>query len=206
MKLTSRENVETINSEDLFHIVSVNNTSQDPNGSSFKAKIGDLFEYYLKIFPYKNWVSGSTGSYSIKTVNDSGLDATNDYAISEGFATQANGIVSHAEGYGTVAYGDFSHSQGKDTKAFGVNSYAGGYDTVAEGVTSFVYGENSTAYGDYSVVLGKNIYGTKPNTTYVDKLNIKTVGVYIDNNDAIANGLEIGEIYRTSTGQLMIRY
>jgi hypothetical protein len=42
--------------------------------------------------------------------------------------------------------------------------------------------------------------------TYVDNLNIKSLSVYADNAAATSAGLEVGTIYRTSTGQLMVRY
>jgi len=37
-------------------------------------------------------------------------------------------------------------------------------------------------------------------------LNISNMSVYADNAAAIAGGLENGDVYRTSTGVLMIRY
>lgn len=55
------------------------------------------------------WTSGSSGNYSIKTINDSGLDATGNYSVAEGFQTQALGSYTHAEGYGTIA-GEYTPS------------------------------------------------------------------------------------------------
>jgi hypothetical protein len=46
------------------------------------------------------WSSGITGNYSLKTINDSGLEAYGDYSLAEGGETQAYGNYSHAEGYG----------------------------------------------------------------------------------------------------------
>ena len=40
------------------------------------------------------WKTGSTGNYSIKTINDSTTDATGDYAVAEGRNTLASGGTS----------------------------------------------------------------------------------------------------------------
>ncbi len=233
MKLTSRQTAPSLGVTDLLHVVLVNDQSQDPNGSSYKATIQQVVDL-LTVSTNGIWVSGSTGMYSIKAVNDSGLDATGNYAMaegggttasgayshaegfdtsatgiyshSEGVQTLASGVATHAEGYQTIASGDISHAQGNGTIAEGVYSFASGNQSYASGHTSFVHGINSVAAADYSIVFGNNITGTTANTTYVDSLNINTVGVYADNAAAISGGLPVGAIYRTSTGQLMIRY
>lgn len=107
-----------------------------------------------------------------------GIDtlASGSASHAEGSNTVASGLQSHAEGGTTTASGDYSHSEGLATTALGVSSHAGGDTTIASGITSFVHGYQSAAGGDYSVVLGRGITGTTADTTYVDKLNIKTVG------------------------------
>jgi hypothetical protein len=55
-------------------------------------------------------------------------------------------------------------------------------------------------------VLGSNISGTTSDTLYTNFLNLQSVVVAADNAAAIGLGLEVGAVYRTSTGQLMIRY
>lgn len=94
----------------------------------------------------------------------------------EGSSTTASGDFSHSEGLFTTASGDYSHSEGNLTKAQGDYSHAGGWNTIASGQTSFVHGSGSTAGGTNTIVLGANITGGTADTTYVDKLNIKTVG------------------------------
>jgi hypothetical protein len=80
------------------------------------------------------WTSGSTGNYSIKTINNSGLDATGNYAVSEGYDTLASGQASHAEGHNTTASGNNSHTEGTDTtagwKGFSVDSIVDGVITL----------------------------------------------------------------------------
>jgi hypothetical protein len=112
----------------------------------------------------------------------------------EGAQTTAFGIQSHAEGGLTIAGGDYSHAEGFRTTASGFASHAGGSGTTAFGITSFVHGSGSTAVGHYSIVLGRGITGNTDDTTYVDKLNIKTVGagpgttdIGIDANGNVVN-------------------
>jgi hypothetical protein len=92
--------------------------------------------------------------------------------LAEGYATTANGNYSHAEGSYTVANGDYSH--------------AGGLQSTASGNTSFVHGSGSNAGGSSTIVLGDGIIGTQSNYTYVESLNIKTVG-----SSAFANDIRI---------------
>ena len=95
---------------------------------------------------------------------------------SEGFQTTADGNYSHSEGINTTASGDASHTEGSGATASGIASHAGGYNCVSSGLTSFVHGYNSKSIADYVNVLGRNITGNTADTTYVDNLNIKTVG------------------------------
>ena len=96
------------------------------------------------------WTTGSTGSYSLKTINDSGLDATGNYALSEGFETLASGDKSHAEGDTTIASGTTSHAEGNGTIAGGNYSHAEGDRTIASGARSHAEGIFSEASGDKS--------------------------------------------------------
>jgi len=94
----------------------------------------------------------------------------------EGYITTAVGQTTHAEGGLTLATGDYSHAEGNSTTALGVRSHAGGYSSIASGNTSFVHGQFSFAGGNGAIVLGDNITGLTNNYTYVESLNIKTVG------------------------------
>jgi hypothetical protein len=109
--------------------------------------------------------------------------------------TTASGFASHAEGNITTAFGQYSHSENDRTKAFGDGSHAGGSLSIASGATSFVHGVNSIAIGTTTIVLGSNITGSTDNTTYVDNLNIKTLGagasvvnLGIDSNGNVVTG------------------
>jgi len=108
------------------------------------------------------------------------------YSHAEGYGTIASGYTSHAEGLSTTAIGTVSHAEGQGTKAIGQFSHAGGWSTTASGNTSFVHGKDSIAGGDYTIVLGYNITGTTSYYTYVNSLNIGTVG-----SSAFANDIRI---------------
>ena len=101
------------------------------------------------------WISGSTGLFSVKTKNDSGLDAVNDYSLAEGFDTRAQGYASHAEGQYTTAGGQASHAEGDTTRASGQASHAEGFETSASGSYSHTEGSNTTALGSSSHAEGE---------------------------------------------------
>ena len=96
------------------------------------------------------WISGSTGNYSIKANNNSGLDATGNYAVAEGSGTTASGVYSHAEGLKTIASGSTSHAEGRETISGGLYSHAEGYKTTALSEGSHVEGRETTTLGQYS--------------------------------------------------------
>jgi hypothetical protein len=96
------------------------------------------------------WTSGSTGNYSIKTINDSTTDATGNYAVAEGADTLASGYASHAEGEGSIASGDYSHAEGASTIASGDTSHAEGSSTNASGYSSHAEGQQTIASGQGS--------------------------------------------------------
>ncbi len=116
------------------------------------------------------WTSGSTGSYNLKTKNDTSVDTTGNYAIAMGWNSIARGVgsfasggdgtysggtaiggASHAEGIVTTALGNFgSHAEGDTTTAFGDSSHSEGAITIASGYTAHAEGYNTTAQGDQS--------------------------------------------------------
>lgn len=105
-----------------------------------------------------------------------GTMATKPFAHAEGLNSKAIGSASHAQGFNTIADGTASFAMGYDCKTSGDTSFAGGNICTASGQTNFVFGDTSLAKGYMIVVLGGGITGTTDNTTYVDQLNILTVG------------------------------
>lgn len=156
------------------------------------------------------WLSGSSGTNSIRVANGGTTDATGNYALAQNLNTLASGVFSHSEGLGTIASGSSSHSEGRDTIAGGQNSHAqgvmtiasgneshaGGESSEAEGATSFVHSSSSKVTGDRSAILGgQGITGTTDDTVYVPNLNIGTVGggasvnnLGIDTNGNVVTG------------------
>ena len=121
------------------------------------------------------WVSGTTGTYSLKQLNNSGLDATANYAVAINNATTADGVNSFAAGYSTWARGLTSTAIGQNTEAFGDYTFAGGHNAKASGTTSFVWSTESTAFGDRSAVIGgSGIAGINDDTVYVPFLSIQS--------------------------------
>jgi len=110
--------------------------------------------------------AGSSGSYSIKTFNDSTTDATGDYAMAEGYNTFAYGMGSHSEGSDSIAYSDYSHAEGQNTRTSGIASHSEGYTTTSIGIYSHTEGNNSVAYGQASHAEGESCttYGAYSHT------------------------------------------
>jgi hypothetical protein len=158
--------------------------------------------YYTTAFAISSHAEGqyTIASGDISHSEGSGTTASGNYSHAEGYATTTEGYSSHAEGnrtyaFGTeshaegnksTAYGDVSHAEGYYTQAIGNYSHAGGSQSIASGITSFVHGSGSNAGGTSTIVLGDGIIGTQSNYTYVESLNIKTVG-----STAFANDIRI---------------
>lgn len=101
------------------------------------------------------WSSGSTGLSSIKADNGSGLDATGNYALAEGYATLASGQYSHAEGNITTSVGNASHAEGFSGASIGFAAHSEGYQTIASGASSHAEGYLTTSSAAYSHAEGR---------------------------------------------------
>ena len=123
------------------------------------------------------WISGSTGNNSIKANNDSGLDATGDYAVAEGAGTLASGYISHAEGSGTTAIGNYSHAEGYNTTAEGAYSHAEGSQTKATGSTSHAEGWRTISGGLYAHAEGRSTIASGEGS-HSEGSETTTIGVY----------------------------
>lgn len=161
---------------------------------------GSTFWSNTSIVSY--WTSGSSGSFSVKTINDSGLDATGDYSLAQGAQTLSSGIASHAEGFraqsignashaegdSTIANGESSHAEGDTTIASGRTSHAEGITTIASGLASHSEGINTLAIGDYSHAKGS---GTTASGIYSSSSGRETVasgiGSYAEGNTTISS-------------------
>lgn len=135
------------------------------------------------------WISGSTGSYSIKTNNGSGNDATGNYALSEGFKTNAIGVASHAEGNTTAATGAYSHSEGRNTQATNSQAHAEGFTSLATGDSSHAEGYQTRATGAYSHSQNRDTRATG-DYTYAGGYNSQATGStsFVHSYNSVAGG------------------
>ena len=95
-------------------------------------------------------------------------------------------------GYGSFAAAQYSIGLGHQVKITADNAVA--------------IGVGSTASHTGAVVLGANNASVVSEHTHIKSLFLSNVPVYADNSAATSGGLVAGQVYRTSTGVLMITY
>lgn len=114
----------------------------------------------------------------------------------------------------SVALGPNSTAAGSGSLAIMRSSYAGGESGIAIGYQansggaqySIAIGRDASASHARSASIGYNVATVVTDHTHVNRLYIKDCPVYADNAAALAAGLVAGQVYRTSTGTLMITY
>jgi hypothetical protein len=99
-----------------------------------------------------------------------------------------------------------STALGNFSVADSLNSVAVGQSSTTTANNSIAIGVDTAASHDGAAVLGKGLTSSVANHTHVNSLFIKEVPVYADNAAALTGGLIAGQVYRTSTGVLMITY
>lgn len=160
------------------------------------------------------WTSGSTGNYSIKTINDSSTDATGDYAISGGYDNLAIGDYSLTIG------GDGNSVSGLRTAIIGGNNNTilsgvignsaiiGGSNNIIlsgfVGNSAIIGGANNVVSGTGSIIIGgSGISGVSTNTVYVPKLNIDSNLLNDDNLTEVLVRATDGTIKYKSTDSFL---
>ena len=135
------------------------------------------------------WVSGSSGTNSIRVNNGGGADATGDYAVATGFLSEASGNYSHAGGLDNTASGDFSQAQGYRTVASGDYSHTEGKDNVSTGSTSHAEGLGTKAHGDNSHAEGAGSISTGTNS-HAGGIDSEASGItsFIHSTNSIVTG------------------
>jgi hypothetical protein len=172
------------------------------------------YQYYPYFIPEASGELNHAEGYQTQANGKNGSHA-------EGYQTIASGTSSHAEGRFTIAGGNYSHAegvggdsvpnqangfashvQGNETIANERNTHAGGFRTIANGDASLVHGYQSIVNGNYSIVLGRNLTGNTADTTYVDNLNVRTLGggtpiagLSVDANGFVVSGSTGGTSY-----------
>jgi hypothetical protein len=145
MKLTTIDNAPYVNLNSLIHIVNTGDTTQSPDGSSYKAPLSDLSPLFGGGNTY--W-SASTGTNAIVIKNSNSV---------------ASGINSSAEGLNTTAGGYTSKASGYNSKALGITSFVHSSNSTVD-----VSANRSAIIG------GQSITATNADTVYVPNLNINT--------------------------------
>ena len=127
----------------LFHSI---NPSDSPNEG--RDKINSNFDFFSKEMMFSAatlyWAPGSSGAFSIVTINDSDTDSKGDYSVSEGYNTTAYGFSTHSEGA-------FSKS---GIAAFNADSIIKGLITLNSS-----YGDVSGNYSSSDLIYLNDFYG-----------------------------------------------
>lgn len=146
MKLTTIDNAPYVNLDSLIHIVNTGDTTQSPDGSSYKAPLSDLSPLF----------GGGGDSYWSASTGTNGIVSAYSNSV-------ASGINSIAEGLNTTAGGYTSKASGYNSKALGITSFVHSSNSTVD------VGANRSA-----IIGGQSITATNADTVYVPNLNINT--------------------------------
>jgi hypothetical protein len=128
----------------------------------------------------------------------------NAQASSDGFSVL---IGDTGTTYPTVAtLGRHSVLVGGYPSNLAVNGINIGYENDSSGGNAIAIGRVVSVTHTNSVVLGVNLASVADAHAHIENLYIKSAPVYADNAAALTAGLVAGQVYRTSTGVLMITY
>jgi hypothetical protein len=140
--------------------------------------------------------SGTTTNLSITRNSDDNSQPSINFGKSRGTSNTSVAIVSPDDGVGSII---FSGADGVSlVTAASINAQIDGSpgSTIMPG--RLVFSTTSTTAGAIPTAR----MTIKNNGT----INFSSVATYADNTAAITGGLAVGDVYRTSTGQLMIRF
>jgi hypothetical protein len=180
MRLTDRILASGVSLTDLIHIVITGDTSQSPEGSSYKASISQV----KSLFGDQIIITGTGITSSIRK-NSGNLSSGNFASSIPGSGNTSSGHLSYSEGENTISSGRTSHSQGYNTIAGGDYSHSGGYNSKTTGNTSFIHSKNSTVYSDYSTILGGS--GNTITGLTVPSGSSNNTAIIAGNNNLISN-------------------
>jgi hypothetical protein len=130
-----------------------------------------------------------------------------------GIGHQVNSRGADAVALGTLYAGSIDSGQYARAVAIGSEAFYGAEGAVAVGsnskslaLNSVVIGRGSTSSHSGAAVVGSNVMSVVADHTHINSLFIANVPTYADNSAATSGGLVAGQVYRTSTGVLMITY
>lgn len=172
------DQVATINGQSLLHGGNINMSGGSGGGSGNSL----------------NWYDGS----SIGSVRTAGSVLENQsytmgqYAVAQGYTTEASGNFAHAEGRGSLASGLAAHAEGL-SQASGQYSHAQGYGTIADSNYQHVFGKLNVTDSNntYVEIVGNGTDGgdiTNESTNV--RSNIRTLDW--SGNETLAGSLTLG--------------
>jgi hypothetical protein len=129
----------------------------------------------------------SAGTFSIKALNNTIIDAPGNYCLAIGQDTLASGTNAFAGGYLSSTYGGNTFAFGSGSTAVGLNSIALGSNSLAGGNYSFAV--NGTASNDYSLSLGNETLANGNTSSAFGYLTIASGDyAHAEGNQTIASG------------------
>lgn len=171
------------------------------------------------------WNAGISGfgisSHNVCVGEEARALQFNESSVAVGYLANTGRLWSVAIGRGAnTGGGDSAVAIGAGANATAGTSLAIMRDSNSSGDSTIAIGSNAAASAQYSVAIGKTPTATHANSvvlgttmssiveshTHVRNLVISNPPVYADNAAALSGGLTASQVYRTSTGVLMITY
>jgi hypothetical protein len=120
MKLTDRSFATGVTTNDLIHIVITGDTTQSPQGSSFKASVGQIISLLYDMFEPGTGVGSLKDKRAVESSGDVG-QAIGDGAFNLGNSGQAIGRISYNDAPRGQAIGHVSINSGDSGQSIGDN-------------------------------------------------------------------------------------
>ena len=158
---------------------------------------------FIGVSAGQNNTTGNTNSFIGVSAGQSNTTGNSNsfFGVSAGYSNTTgyyNSFIGVSAGR-YIADGVTANSTANNSIFIGGNTKA-----LADNQTNQIaIGHNATGLGSNSTVIGNS---STTLTKLFGKLNIGTVPTYADNAAATSGGLSVGDVYRTSTGVLMVRY
>lgn len=153
--------------------------------------------------------SGATSQDSAVAVG-SGTNAASGYSVAFGSGAYSGGNWAISLGALSYTYGHTSITIGGQAGTldgvFSQNTIAMGYQAKVKNDDTMAFGYQTVSEHAGAIVMGTTMSSVVAGHFHIKNLFIRDVPVYADNSAATTAGLVAGQVYRTSTGVLMIVY
>lgn len=139
-----------------------------------------------------------------------GTNAASGYSVAFGSGAYAGGNWAIALGALSYTYGHTSITIGGQAgtldSVFSQNTIAMGYQAKVKNDDTMAFGYQTVSEHAGAIVMGTTMSSVVAGHFHIKNLFIRDIPVYADNSAATTAGLVAGQVYRTSTGVLMIVY